>query len=258
VRLISWNVNKRVGALPQQLEALAEYGPDVLALQEITQRTAILFLEALPAIGLCHVAVSLPNGIRLTPERRLRAGVLTASRWPLRPLVRGHVRAPWPERVLSVVVHTPIRDVEVHNVYIPNVSTGPAVGYPLLKVETFEALFARLTRRARRPRVLCGDFNAPLEERPDGTIVPFGRAGRDAVAELSIFRGLARFGLPDVYRALHAYARQEFSWYGQVRGYRLDHIFASRSLNPIACEYLHDLRAAGLSDHAPIHARFDP
>jgi exonuclease III len=258
VRLISWNVNKRVGALPRQVEVVAERGPDVLALQEITPRTARLFLEALPDIGLCHVAASLPNGVRLTPGRRLRAGVLTASRWPLHPLVRGRVRAPWPERVLSVLIQTPIRGVEVHNVYIPNVSTGPAVGHPLLKVETFEALFARLARRARRPRVLCGDFNAPLEERPDRAIVPFGRAGRDAEAELSIFRDLARFGLPDVYRALHGYARQEFSWYGQIRGYRLDHIFASRSLNPVACHYLHDFRTAGLSDHAPIEARFDP
>jgi hypothetical protein len=42
------------------------------------------------------------------------------------------------------------------------------------------------------------------------------------------------------------------------RGYRLDHVFAAPSLNAIECEYLHDFRAAGLSDHAPIEVQFDP
>ncbi len=258
MHLISWNVNKRVAALPRQVEALADRGPDVVALQEITQRTAPLFLELLPGVGLPHVVASFVDGVALMPGRRRLAGVLVASRWPLRVLVRNGVPAPWPERVLSVAIQAPPHEVEVHNAYVPVSVTGPAVDYPLLKVETFEALFSRLARRSRRPRILCGDFNAPLAEELDGTVVPFGRRGRAAAAELSIFRGLARHGLPDTFRVLHGYARQEFSWYGRVRGYRLDHVFASRSLRAVACAYLHDLRTNGLSDHAPIEARFDP
>ncbi len=260
MRLISWNVQRRVrDGLHRQLEAVASQAPDLVALQEVTTSTGPLLKNLLPDLGLAHVAVSLDLVSEARADRRrARSGVLIASRWPFNLMRTRPPSVPWPERILSAVVSSPCGPLELHAAYIPNVATGPAVGRPWLKAETFEAIFARLARRSRRPRILCGDFNVPLAEQPDGTIVPFGRPGRHADAELAILRDLGRFDLGDVYRALHGYAVQEFSWCGRVRGYRLDHIFASRSLNAAECRYLHEFRQARLSDHSPIEALFRP
>lgn len=37
-------------------------------------------------------------------------------------------------------------------------------------------------------------------------------------------------------------------------GYRLDHLIVSRHLEPVACEYAHEWRERGLSDHSAIWA----
>jgi exonuclease III len=258
VRLICWNVNKPAPArIERQAAALGGYGPDVVALQEVRAATVAAWREALGRLGLGHCALgfdAVPEA--LADRRRSVGGVLVASRWPIEPLA-GALAVPWAERVVSAVVRTTGGEVEVHAVYVPNAATGPAIGLPMLKVETFEGIAAGLARPARRPRILCGDFNAPLNELADGTLVPFGKRGRAAEAELGIFVGLAAAGLPDVFRALHGYGVDEASWFGPVRGYRLDHAFASAELGPRACRYLHDLRAAGLSDHAALEVVFE-
>jgi len=258
MRLISWNVNKRVKeSLRRQVEALAERGPDVVALQEVTTTTALTFPALLESIGLSHVQTS-----RVLAEHDPRnpappnAGILIASRWPFRILPPSEFPIPWPHCVLSVVLDSPSGEVELHAAHVPNGTT-----YRWKKVETFEGIFRRLARESEVPRILCGDFNSPKEEWTDGTVIPWGENKRRwADAELSVIQGLAEFDLADVYRSLHGYGRTDFSWYWRVRsiGRRFDHVFASRSLNAVECAYLHSFREAGLSDHSPIEVRFAP
>lgn len=107
---------------------------------------------------------------------------------------------------------------------------------------------------------------------PRGKIVLEGTwrdpAGREDTSlrfdlgERNVLKGLAEFNLPDVFRALHGYEVEEFSWFwkgkGRRIGRRFDHIFASRDLKEVRCEYLHSLRERGLSDHSPIEADFEP
>ena len=69
-RLITWNVAGRVTRHAEQAEALAGAAPDVVALQEVTAKTAPWWREALAAAGLTACAVT-----RAQPPRRL--GVLT-------------------------------------------------------------------------------------------------------------------------------------------------------------------------------------
>jgi exonuclease III len=75
-----------------------------------------------------------------------------------------------------------------------------------------------------------------------------------------VLTGLAAHDLADVYRQLHGYSLQEFSWYwtGQGReiGRRFDHVFAASELDARECRYLHEFRTSGLSDHAPIEVDF--
>ena len=132
-----------------------------------------------------------------------------------------------------------------------------------------------LKRKGKRRRILCGDFNTPQQEEPDGTVMTWGerrnRKGEIRTlkgfaewdeAERSVLTGLANHDLPDVFRSLHGYGREEFSWYlkrkGKLIGRRFDHVFASRVLRPTRCEYLHAVRERGLSDHSPILAVFSP
>ena len=71
---------------------------------------------------------------------------------------------------------------------------------------------------------------------------------------------MADFDLIDVFRILHGYTVQEYSWYsnnrGRYRGRRFDHVFASKSLAPTACRYLEEFRKRGLSDHSPMGVDF--
>ena len=68
-----------------------------------------------------------------------------------------------------------------------------------------------------------------------------------------------------MHRKLHKYQvppQRGFSWYWKGKrhriGRRFDHVFASRDLNAVRCQYLHSLREAGLSDHSAIEVDFEP
>jgi exonuclease III len=116
--------------------------------------------------------------------------------------------------------------------------------------------------------VLVGDLNTPRKEKPDGSAWTFARDSRGGLrldrgerwdrAELALIRGLEEHGMRDVYREVHGHAKKEISWnYPRRRGgYRLDHVIASDELEAVACDYVHEPREAGLSDHSPMWVEF--
>jgi exonuclease III len=259
VRLLCWNVNKRVRErLNHQLAAIETLGSDVVALQEITPTNSDPWLEGLAALGLPYGVSSLDLVPAARAQKRpARSGVLLASRWPLRLLDPWDAVTPFPERQLSGLIETPSGAVEVHVVHIPSSGRMREIGLPLAKAETYEAIYARLARPSDLPRILCGDLNAPLDEIPDGTVLPWGPDKRTKSGELLLLQGLGPFGLVDAYRALHGYADRAPSWHGLKRGYRLDHVLASPPLKPQACRYLDEHRIGRLSDHAPVEVTFE-
>src|ERR687893_362455 len=97
MRLITWNVARRVEALAAQAAALGGREPDVVALQEVTARTLPLWEAALPVLGLPAVACTLraADPARAPADRR-RTGVLLAARalGPPGPLRRPEHAAP--------------------------------------------------------------------------------------------------------------------------------------------------------------------
>jgi exonuclease III len=256
VRLITWNVARRIDALAAQAAALARRDPDVVALQEVTARTLALWEAALPAAGLVHVACTLTSADPARePAGRRRTGVLLAARDPLEPRP-GLLPVPWPETALAALV----RGIEVHTVHVPNAANGE------IKPRTLAAVRAGLAGR-QGPRVLCGDLNTPRRETPDGAVVSFARDGRGRLRpergpawdELGVVPGLRDLGFRDAFRALHGYAAREPSWTwrriaGHGGGWRLDHVFCSAELRPAACAYHHGWRDDGLSDHSALEA----
>lgn len=257
LKLLSWNVAGRTGLLGEQIAAVERREPDLVTLQEIRPSTVDRWRDGLARAGLAFAL----DSSALLGRRPLFN--LTASRWELTELPA--VGAPQPERVLSAVSEYPPGRIEVHNAHVP-----PARSNGLTKIETCEALHERLARPSveGRHRILCGDLNTPRYESEDGGIETFATNHPDLearwdAAERSLLVGLADWDLQDVFRLLNGYDRRDVSWVFHTRArrraaHRLDHVLASASLGTIACDYLHEWREAGLSDHSAMEATFDP
>ena len=266
MRLITWNVNRRVEQLAAQAVALAGREPDVIALQEVTARSWPLWRAALGTIGLPQVTCSLEAADpSRQPIGRRRTGVAIAAREPLHP--GAPLPVPWQETTIAAGVATDPgapdgAPVVIHVVHVPNAANG------WIKPDTLTAVRAGLAAGAG-PRILCGDLNTPRRELPDGAVLSFARDSRGRLrpergepwdaAELGVVPGLSELGFADAFRAAHGYANREPSWTfrrisGHGGGWRLDHVFASAELRVASARYHHDWREAGLSDHAPLEA----
>jgi exonuclease III len=91
VRVITWNVAGRVSRQPEQAQAIAAVGADVVALQEVTSRTLPLWRVALAESGFTACETALDGLPEMRRGRLL--GVLTASRHPARAPARAGRRA---------------------------------------------------------------------------------------------------------------------------------------------------------------------
>jgi exonuclease III len=249
VRLVTWNVAGRVSRQAEQAAVVAACAADVVALQEISRRTAPLWREALAQAGLSECEISLEE----TPAAgRRQLGVLIAAREPLRrlPVPAG---VPWPERVLCCV----LAGIEIVNAHSP-IAPAP----DLAKVRTHEALPAYL-HPGEGPLILCGDLNTPRRELPDGDVLTFAhdsagrlrpeRGERWNEAERALVHGLRERGWVDAFRSLHGYGERSASWtFAHDRGgWRLDHVLAL-GLVPRSAAYAHEWRRSGLSDHSAL------
>jgi endonuclease/exonuclease/phosphatase family metal-dependent hydrolase len=133
----------------------------------------------------------------------------------------------------------------------------------LVKVAAFEAIHRRIAETTHRPLILCGDFNTPKHEAPDGRITTWAEShpahrARWERAELSVLTGLGVYGLRDVFRGLHGHGPQPVTWMQGRTGRRYDHVFASQDLATESCDYIHEWRTDRLSDHSAIKAVFAP
>lgn len=272
MKLITWNLAGRTSRIDRQVDALASRAPDIVALQEVTERGSPTLRACLNQCGLTHIV----DGFELAPSsecpRRYRQ--MVASRYDISPILEP-VAIPFQEALLVAEIDTPFGPIDLFNCHVP-----PGSPHGWSKIETFEGVFSHLAHHATRPRILCGDFNSPQAEMPDGTVITWGQhirqdgsvrirrrirggdAARWDTAERSVLQGLREYDLPDVYRELHGFDRSTFSLRlmhkGRATDRRFDHVFAAPSLNPIDCRYLHEFRSGGLSDHAGLEVEFQP
>jgi exonuclease III len=249
VQLLSWNVQGKLGRLPEQAAKVASLEPDVVCLQEVTVNSAPLWEHTFGEIGLVNV-------FWLRPGKGRRLAVMIAAREPFAGAAVAGV--PWPERAISARLESGFELVGVHS---PVSQTREYV-----KVPTHEAVFTHLSAPAVHPRALCGDLNTPRKEHADGTVWTFARARygrlreergeRWDTAETALVRGLEPFGYRDAFRSLHGFDSKEptWEWPRWGGGWRLDHLVVSRDVDVPDCHYLHDWRREGLSDHSALVA----
>jgi exodeoxyribonuclease-3 len=156
-----------------------------------------------------------------------------------------------PARAASVTLPAPGGPVQVIGAYVP--SRDASQEKTERKRKWLASLGTALAARApAAAAVFLGDLNIlePGHEPRYPFFVPF---------EYGFYRALgAEHGFTDAFRHLHPDAA-EYSWVGRTGdGYRYDHIFCSASLAPLigGCQYVHEPRENGLSDHSALAADF--
>jgi len=287
VKLLSWNVQgsvppagskdrirKQVSFIGEQLDQ-----PEILMLNEVTTVQRELWLDLLrEEQGYTEIVDTLDwaqelRESQIPPHHEFihTSGQLTAIHEDAdaeklkrhRPSIR---TGPWknsemkdwstnfPEKILNSEVQIAGQSVDLWNV-----RTVPGSMHGEEKIKILENVYARITKSNPDRCILAGDFNAPKEERADGTVVSWGEdksAGireRWVSAELDVMHGLSDYGIVDAFRHVHGYGdvEAEDTSHGSRR---IDHIFVSESLTPEQCWYNHD--GFECSDHAPMLMEF--
>ena len=259
-RVLTWNVAGRVKGCAAQIEVVLGHDADVVTLQEITPTSRDAWVEGLEAAG-HHVAVS---PYLTDPQGSRRLTTLIASRAPLDPAPQVP-ELPWPERHLAVRTSVDGLTTEIHTLHAP-LSQKPN----LVKVRTLEALFDAVAADDGVARIVTGDLNTPSYESREGEIQTFARTRSGRIrpdygerhdrAELLLIAELPRRGWSDAFRVLHGYSARDRSYMFANRkfGWRLDHILLSSELEAVACEYVHEWRENGHSDHSAMWAEARP
>jgi len=242
--LATWNTNFRRD-VAAQVDAVAAHESDVVVLQEVRAASFAELAARLAAAGLPHFATSSSS----VSGHRMNRYVVAASRFPLHDTAP--VDGPAPETSVCLEVGTPWGGFELVGVYVPSIARKDGV-----KVPTQHAMHARLANADARPHIICGDFNSPKAESPEGEVTLFFKPGRPAeyAGERALMHGLVGLGMRDAFRAANGYEDPSPSWFwknrGRTGGYRLDHIFVSPHFEVTRCWYDHAVRERGLSDHS--------
>lgn len=254
LKIATWNVNSLNVRLPQVLAWLAEFQPDILALQETKVPDEKFPLAEFKA-----------NGYEVIYQgQKAYNGVAILSRHLLTEVNKGLPAYPDPQcRIISGT----LKNLRVINVYVPN---GQSLGsekyaYKLLWLSHLQDYVqAQLQRYPRL--VILGDFNiAPADLDVHDPAVWVGQV-LCSEPERTRFQALLALGLADSFR-LFTQADKSFSWWDyrtmglrRNHGLRIDHILISEALRT-DCQRVyidkiprHHVRPA---DHTPVVAEFN-
>ena len=239
--------------LPLILKWLDQARPDVLCVQEIKCVEERFPADAFAEIGYTSAAYGQPT----------YNGVAVISRSEIKEVRRGF---PDEEAAQARLLATTVAGIQVVNVYVPN---GQSVGSD--KYEFKLGWLARLREffdseyDARKPVLLCGDFNVAPEDRDVHN--PKLWAGRILFSkpERAAIERVKEWGLVNAFR-LHNAEEKQFSWWdyrmGSFRrnlGLRIDHIWVTESLAARCESAWIDKEPRGWdrpSDHTPVVAEF--
>ena len=279
MRVLTWNLCKRVARADGIGAALLEVQPDLVLLQGVTLP---LFDRLKPFLSQLRFAATASSIDDARAAGKHAANVI-AGRWPLRRIPSGWAGhgapqrswvqrynrlrrellpwtgvAPRPWGLLRARAETPWGELDIVNVEVPIGARNPWD-----KVKTCDALAHTLASAPRGARLVGGDLGLPKHER-EGSVSGFGLGAkaRGALweeAELALFGPQSKHGLVDVFRAVHPFteAPDEHSVRTDGAPRRFDHVLASPELVPEDAEYRRDWSETHeLSDHAALLVTF--
>ncbi len=163
-------------------------------------------------------------------------------------------------RIVTVDVRSPVGEVTVASVYVPN--GGKDFPGKMRFLEAMDA-YAASARAAGRQIALLGDINVARTERDVHPKERKPRAIGQLPEERAMIEKILSHGLVDLGRAMDPDNDGLFTWWAPWRnmrqrniGWRLDHVFVSETLasRATACRVQ---REVGTSDHAPVIAAFE-
>lgn len=224
MRIATWNVNSLKIRLPQVLDWLMQYNPDVLALQETKLTDENFPLKDFEAINY-HAIYS---------GQKTFNGVAILSKNPMTDIIKDF---PTYNDPLKRVLAATINDIRVINLYVPNGQSIPSDKYTY-KLEWLKHLKDFLTDELKQHKkiVVLGDFNIAPED--IDVHDPKAWEGQVLVSELErkAFKEMLALGFKDCFRVFSQ--EKEFTWWDyrlnafkRNLGLRIDHILASEALS---------------------------
>jgi len=250
-RFVAWNIHAAADARRGPIvDVLVSLQADVLVLSEASVRFGAAIVPLLVTAGFTSVVAA--------PVTGHKRGVLVASRWPLSLGPLGG--CPMPDRWLHI--RGADLPVEIGGLYLPGAAGG-------LKPAFWTWLRTSASYLVDRPAILIGDLNTGTHE--------VDEPGAEFLCNED-FDALSNEGWIDAWRSRHADSGERTWWapQGNGNGFRLDHVFATASANPLVtqAEYVTDVgdvplvRTGGyrikdggtrpLSDHAALLVDIGP
>ena len=260
----TWNINSVRLRIDLVLRYLAEHKPDVLCLQETKCPDANFPSGAFRGAGYPHIAISGQKGYH---------GVAIVSRIPFAHSSVRDFCSKGDARHLRVVLDGAVKDVEVHNFYVPaggdepDPEVNPKFAHKLAFVDEM-AEWAAADKAASGRAILVGDLNiAPLEHDVWSHRALLNVVSHTPVEVEKLKRAQAagpwvdalRKFVPDDQKLYTWWSYRSPDWSNANKGRRLDHVWVSSALAP-ALKSMAVLREARgwrrPSDHAPVKAIF--
>jgi exodeoxyribonuclease-3 len=164
------------------------------------------------------------------------------------------------QRIACATVPSPLGDVMVASIYVPN--GGKDFDAKMRFLDALQVYTAEVAKSGTL-MILCGDLNVALTERD---IHPKERkpnqiGGRPE--ERQLLANVIANGLVDVHRTMEPDNDDLFTWWAPWRnmkqrniGWRIDYILASKTLADRAAACVVQ-REIGTSDHGPVVATFN-
>ena len=252
MKIATWNVNGIRARQGQLLEWLAAEKPDVVCLQEIKASIEQLPFELADVEGYWsywHGGKGY-SGVALLLAKSL-VGTLPACT---------HPGFDFEQRIACATVPSPLGDVTIASVYVPN--GGKDFDAKLAFLEALDT-FAADAARDGRSLILCGDLNVA---RTDRDIHPKERKPNQIGArpdERALLERIISRGLVDVGRTLDPDNDNLFTWWAPWRnlkqrniGWRIDYVLASTAIASRASSVVVQ-REVGTSDHGPVVVSLD-
>ena len=257
MRVVTWNINSVRLRIDNIRRLIAEWGPEVLCLQETKTPDVRFPHEAFESLGYRHMLVHGMKGYN---------GVAILSRAPFQS---PHIRT-WCARAdcRHVTVDLP-GGIELHNIYVPaggdepDPEQNPKFAHKLKFLDELTTWFAA-ERRDGRSMIALGDLNiAPLETDVwshkqllrvvSHTPIEVERLGLLQLA--GGFVDAVRHFVPPVQRLYTWWSYRARDWAASDRGRRLDHIWVTPSLAGALSETRVHRDSRGwdkASDHVPV------
>ena len=251
MKIATWNVNGIRARQAQLFDWLAAEKPDVVCLQEIKASHDQLTFELRDMEGYWSYwhGDKGYSGVALLVAKSLAGAMPICS----------HPGFDFEQRIACGTVSSPIGEVMVASVYVPN--GGKDFDAKMRFLQALESYVAD-AKRDGKLLIVCGDLNVALEERDiHPKLRKPGLIGATP-EERALLARIVSLGLVDVHRKFEGGNDNLFTWWAPWRqmkerniGWRIDYVLASTALAERAKSAVVQ-REVGSSDHGPVVVEF--